>query len=74
LEGIENLENVKKAVKEFKKEYQQDIKNIRRQEREEETFRREELPGKFMARKLFGWSDKKYNKKYWARLERNWRR
>jgi len=74
LERIENLENVKKAVKEFKKEYQQDIKNIRRQEREEETFRREELPGKFMARKLFGWSDKKYNKKYWARLERNWRR
>jgi len=74
LEGIENLENVKKAVKEFKKEYQQDIKNIRRQEREEETFRREELSGKFMARKLFGWSDKKYNKKYWARLERNWRR
>ena len=74
MEGIENLENVKKAVKEFKKEYQQDIKNIRRQEREEETFRREELPGKFMARKLFGWSDKKYNKKYWARLERNWRR
>ena len=74
MERIENLENVKKAVKEFKKEYQQDIKNIRRQEREEETFRREELPGKFMARKLFGWSDKKYNKKYWARLERNWRR
>jgi len=74
LEGIENLENVKKAVKEFKKEYQQDIKNIRRQEREEETFRREELPGKFMARKLFGWSDKKYNKKYWVRLERNWRK
>jgi len=26
-----------------------------------------------MARKLFGWSDKRYNKEYWARLERNWR-
>jgi len=25
-----------------------------------------------MARKLFGWSDKRYNKEYWARLERNW--
>jgi len=36
-------------------------------------FRREELPGQFMARKLFGWLDKKYNKEYWARLERNWR-
>jgi len=27
-----------------------------------------------MARKLFGWSDKRYNPEYWGRLERNWRR
>ena len=26
-----------------------------------------------MARKLFAWSDKRYDKEYWARLERNWR-
>ena len=26
-----------------------------------------------MARKLFGWSDKRYNEEYWAKLERNWR-
>jgi len=26
-----------------------------------------------MARKLFGWSDKRYDEKYWGRLERNWR-
>ena len=26
-----------------------------------------------MARKLFGWLDKRYNEEYWARLERNWR-
>ena len=26
-----------------------------------------------MAKKLFGWSNKQYNKKYWGRLERNWR-
>jgi len=32
----------------------------RRQEIEEGTFRREELPGKFMAKKLFGWSGKRY--------------
>jgi len=50
------------------------MEDIRRQERKEETFRRGELLGRFMARKLFRWSDKKYNKEYWARLERNWRR
>ena len=26
-----------------------------------------------MARKLFGWLDKRYNEEYWTRLERNWR-
>jgi len=26
------------------------------------------------VRKLFEWLDKRYNEKYWARLERNWRR
>ena len=26
-----------------------------------------------MAKKLFGWSEKRYDKEYWARLERNWR-
>ena len=36
-------------------------------------FRRGELPGRFTARKLFGWSDKRYNQEYWGRLERNWR-
>ena len=24
-------------------------------------------------KKLFGWSDKKYNKEYWGRLEKNWK-
>ena len=71
--GIENLENTKEVVEEFKKEYWQDIEDVRRQKRKERIFRREELPGKFTARKLFGWSDKRYNKEYWARLERNWR-
>jgi len=27
-------------------------------------FRREELPERFMAKKLFGWTDKRYNKEY----------
>ena len=54
----------KKAIKEFEKEYQQDIEDIQRQEREEEIFKRGELPERFMVRKLFGWSDKRYNKEY----------
>ena len=52
-EGRENLENAKEAVEEFKKEYRRDIEDVRWQEREEETFRRGELPGQFTAKRLF---------------------
>jgi len=70
-EEKKNLENVKEAIEEFKKEYQQDMEDVRRQEGKKRTFRRGELPGIFMAKKLFGWSDKRYNEEYWGRLEQN---
>jgi len=37
-EGRENLENAKEAVEEFEREYQQDMEDVARQEREEGTF------------------------------------
>ena len=49
------------------------MEDIRRQEREKEVFRREELLKRFMAKKLYGQTDKRYDKKYWIRLERNWK-
>ena len=69
--GKENLGNTKEMIEEFEKAYRRDIEDIKRQEREEETFRRGKLPGRFMARKLYGWTDKRYDEEYWARLERN---
>jgi len=57
-EGRENLENAKKAIKEFKKEYQRDIEDVTRQEHEEEMFRQRELPGRFIAKKLYSWYHK----------------
>jgi len=52
--GKENLENAKETVEEFEKKYRRDMEEINRQKREEGTFRRGELPRRFMARKLFG--------------------
>jgi len=49
-EGRENLENAKEAIKEFEKEYQQDMEDMARQEHEEGMFRRGELPGRFTAK------------------------
>ena len=72
-EGRENLKNAKKAIEEFEKEYQRDMEDVAWQEREETTFNRGELLGKFMAKMLYGWLDKRYDQEYWGRLERNWR-
>ena len=43
------------------------------QERKEKMFQQGELPGRFMAKKLYGWSDKRYDQEYWGRMEKNWR-
>jgi len=40
------------------------MEDIQRQEKEKEIFRREDLPGRFIARKLYGWTNKKYDEKY----------
>jgi len=33
-----------------------------------------ELPGKYMAKLLYGWNNKKFEEKYLAKLEKNWKR
>jgi len=53
-EGKENLENAKEAIEEYKREYKRNMEDVRRQEKEEGTFQRGELPGRFTAKKLFG--------------------
>ena len=63
-EEKENLGNAKEVIEEFEKKYRRDIEDIRRQEREEGTFRRRELPGRFIVRKLYRQTDKRYNEEY----------
>jgi len=33
-----------------------------------------ELPGKYMAKSLYGWDDQKFKEEYLNKLERNWRK
>jgi len=49
------------------------MEDVARQECKEGIFQRGELPGKFTAKMLYGWSDRRYDQEYWGRLERNWR-
>jgi len=41
---------------------------------EEKNFRREELPGNFMAKMLYGWDNGKFEEEYLRKLERNWQK
>ena len=72
-EGRENLKNAKEAIEEFEKKYQRDMKDVAKQECEEGMFRKGELPGRFTVRKLFRWSNKRYDQEYQERLKRNQR-
>ena len=50
------------------------MENVKKQEREEGMFKRGELPERFTVKKLFEWTNKRYDQEYQGRLERNWNR
>ena len=76
------MKNARKKIEEFEKErFEEEIQRIRLKKEKEkklnleaEKFRREELPERYMAKLLYGWDDKKFDKEYLKKLERNWNR
>ena len=81
-EGLENLKNAMKKVEEFEKgRFEEEIQRIRIKKGKEmklnleaEEFKRGELPGRYAAKLLYGWDDKKFDEEYLKKLERNWNR
>jgi len=71
-----------KNVEEFEKgRFEEEIQRIRiKKEKEKklnleaEEFKRGELPGKYTAKLLYEWNNKKFDKEYLKKLERNWNR
>ena len=41
---------------------------------ETKEFKRGELPGRYMAKLLYGWDDKKFDEEYLKKLDRSWNR
>jgi len=41
---------------------------------EAEEFKREELPGRYTVKLLYGWNNKKFDEEHLKKLERNWNR
>ena len=74
-ERRENLKNAEELIEEFEREGIE----VRQQEKiekrkEEDEYRRMELLGKYTARVLYGWDDKKFEEEYLKKLEKNWKR
>ena len=79
-EGLENLKNAMEKIEEFEKgRFEEEIWRIRMKKGKEmklnpeaEEFRRGELPGRYTAKLLYEWDNKKFDEEYWKKLERNW--
>ena len=74
-ESKENLKNAIELVKEFKKEYsREEEEEVWQQEAKEnrKVFSRE-IPERYMAKLLYRWGNKKYDREYWKWMEENWR-
>ena len=71
----ENLKNVEELIEEF----EQGGVEVRQQEKVErkkevDKYKRMELPGKYIAKLLYGWDDKEFEEEYLKKLEKNWKR
>ena len=58
-------------VDRFEKEYREEARRIKKRNLKEDHKR--ELPERYTAKLLYGWDNKKFDREYWRRLERNWK-
>ena len=69
------MKNAGEALEEFEEKMNAEV---RRQEKidmaEERDFKRRKLLGKFTAKMLYGWDNKKFEDEYLKKLEKNWKR
>jgi len=81
-EGLENLKNAGEKIEKFEKgRFEEEIRRIRMKKGKEmrlnpeaEEFKREELPGRYTTKLLYGWDDKKFDEEYLKKLQKNWNR
>jgi len=71
-EKKENLGNTQEAVEEYEKKYEKMARKIR--EEEDSAYSRSELPGRYTAKLLYGWDDRRFEREYLEKLERSWKK
>jgi len=73
LEKEEDLKNAKELVNDFEGRVGVEIRHqegVVEKKREKEEYRRIGLPGKYTAKLLYGWDDKKFEDEYLKKLEK----
>ena len=55
-------------------EFEQGEVVVRREVEEEGEYKRMELSGKYMAKLLYEWDDRKFKEEYLNKLEKNWKK
>jgi len=79
-ERVEDLGNVKELVDDFEgrlgTEVRQQVGESKKEEKSQgrDKYRRMELLGKYIAKLLYRWDNKKFEEEYLRKLKRNWRR
>ena len=76
------MKNAREKIEEFEKgRFEKEIQRIRLKKGKEmklnpevEEFKRGKLPGRYIVKLLYGWDNKKFDKEYLKKLERNWNR
>ena len=69
-ERRENLKNAEELIEEFERR-----EVVVRQEVEKEgEYKRMELPGKYTAKLLYRWDDRRFKEEYLSKLEKSWKR
>jgi len=72
-EREENLKNAEELIKEFERR-EVVVRREVEEEGEGDEYKRMELPGKYTAKLLYGWDDRRFEEEYLNKLEKNWKK
>ena len=69
------MKNTRKTVTEFKRRLSIEVKRQKKLDMvEEQNFRREKLPKKYIAKILYKLDNEKFKEEYFEKLEKNWQK
>jgi len=66
---VENLKNTQEVLRDYERDYKETARRIR--EEEDGAYSKSKLPGRYMAKLLYGWDNGRFEREYLEKLERS---